>query len=323
MRRGIVPFVLALVVAIAMLSPAPVHAAQTPTGIATDLILQPPPYNGQPLEVTIGLHIVNIAAIDEVNEQFQMDAYLFARWTDPRLAFTPSGPNDHERDYALGQIWIPQLEIINAATPRERYDTSIRVAPDGTVKLRGAMQGRGIVQVRTPALPVRSTVAADHHSSLPRRRTSYQVQVERLLDLDGERVRELLVAGAVEVDRGRAANRNGADLRRPDVPRGQVRDLRAAPLELLFVEGVPAVAADGVPVVGGFLDRGERSLEPGPGRGHDDSHRNRVRVRDFRDDAAPALPDVHRCVLSRVLHLRFPRGSRADDGPRNPSLRAP
>src|SRR5208337_3476769 len=133
MRRGIVPFVLALVVAIAMLSPAPVHAAQTPTGIATDLILQPPPYNGQPLEVTIGLHIVNIAAIDEVNEQFQMDAYLFAQWIDPRLAFTSSAPGDHERNYAFGQIWIPQLEIINAATPRERYDTSIRVAPDGTV----------------------------------------------------------------------------------------------------------------------------------------------------------------------------------------------
>jgi len=133
MLRGMVPLAFAIVVAIAMLSPAQVRAAQTPAGIATDPILQPPPYNGQPLEVTIGLHIVNIAAIDEVNEQFQMDAYLFARWTDPRLTFTPSGPNDHERDYALGQIWIPQLEIINAATPRERYDTSIRVAPDGTV----------------------------------------------------------------------------------------------------------------------------------------------------------------------------------------------
>jgi len=33
----------------------------------------------------------------------------------------------------LGQIWIPELEIINAATPRSRYDTAIRVAPDGTV----------------------------------------------------------------------------------------------------------------------------------------------------------------------------------------------
>jgi len=134
MRRGIVRFALAIVFTAGAMAPVPVRAAQTPTGIATDPILQPAPDNGQPLDVTIALHIVNIASIDEVNEQFQMDAYLFARWIDPRLAYTPSGPADRERNYAFGEIWIPQLEIINAATPRTRYDTSIRVEPDGTVR---------------------------------------------------------------------------------------------------------------------------------------------------------------------------------------------
>jgi hypothetical protein len=134
MRRGIVLFAIAIVLVGAVLPTVAPRAAQTPTGIATDPILQPPPYDGRPLEVSIGLHIVNIASIDEVSEQFQMDAYLFARWIDPRLAYTPSGPNDEERNYAFGQIWIPQLEIINAATPRTRYDTSIRVAPDGAVR---------------------------------------------------------------------------------------------------------------------------------------------------------------------------------------------
>ncbi len=114
-----------------------VAAQAAPTGVAADSILQPilqpPPYHGQPLDVAIGLHIVNIASIDEVSEQFEMDAYLFAQWIDPRLAFTPSGPDDHERNYVPGQIWVPQLEMINAASPRTRYDTSIRVAPDGTV----------------------------------------------------------------------------------------------------------------------------------------------------------------------------------------------
>lgn len=92
MRRGFVALAVAIVAA--MLWPAESRAAQTPTGITTDPILQPPPYNGQPLDITIGLHIVNISSIDEMSEQFQMDAYLFARWIDPRLAFTPSGPND-------------------------------------------------------------------------------------------------------------------------------------------------------------------------------------------------------------------------------------
>jgi hypothetical protein len=126
--RGIVA---AIVVASVMLWCVASQAA--PAGVANDAILQAPPDHGHPLDIAIALHIVNIASIDEVSEQFQMDAYLFSRWTDPRLAFTPTGPDDKERDYEPRQIWIPQLEMINAVTPRERADTSIRVAPDGTV----------------------------------------------------------------------------------------------------------------------------------------------------------------------------------------------
>jgi Neurotransmitter-gated ion-channel ligand binding domain/Neurotransmitter-gated ion-channel transmembrane region len=103
------------------------------SGMANDSLLQPPPYQGQPINIAVGLHIINIASIDEVTEQFETDAYLFERWNDPRLAFTPNGPNDRERNYEIGQIWIPQLEMINASSLRTRGDTSIRVAPDGTV----------------------------------------------------------------------------------------------------------------------------------------------------------------------------------------------
>ena len=134
MRRGSVLFAFAIFFVTGALSSTRVLAAQTPAGIATNPILQPPPYNGQPLEVTVGLHIINLAAIDEVNEQFQMNAYLFARWSDPRLAYTPQGPQDRMRNYANGQIWVPQLEMINAASPRERDEISIAVSPDGTVR---------------------------------------------------------------------------------------------------------------------------------------------------------------------------------------------
>jgi len=132
MRRGIVAFALAIVVG-ATLSPAAGRAAPTPAGIATDPILQPPFENGKPIDVAIGLHVINIAAIDEVSEQFRLDGYLFARWIDPRLAYTRRGPDDQVRNYAMGQIWVPQLEMINAAAPRSRDEVAIMVGPDGTV----------------------------------------------------------------------------------------------------------------------------------------------------------------------------------------------
>jgi hypothetical protein len=133
MRRGIVAFALAIVVG-AMLSPAPGRAAPTPTGIATNPILQPPFENGKPIDVVLGLHVINIAAIDEFSEQFRLDGYLYARWIDKRLAYTPHGPDDQVRNYAMGQIWVPQLEMINAAAPRSRDEIAIMVSPDGTVR---------------------------------------------------------------------------------------------------------------------------------------------------------------------------------------------
>ena len=133
MRRGIVAFALAIVVG-ATLSAAPGRAAQTPTSIATDPILQPPFENGKPIDVVIGLHVINIASIDEVSEQFRLDGYLFERWIDKRLAYTPEGPDDQMRNYAIGQIWVPQLEMINAAAPRSRGEIAIMVSPDGTVR---------------------------------------------------------------------------------------------------------------------------------------------------------------------------------------------
>ncbi len=134
MRRGMVPFALAIVFVAGAMRPAAVRAAQTPTGIATDPILQPPFEDGKPIAIVIGLHIVNLAAIDEVNEQFELDAYLFARWIDKRLAYISEGPQDQVRNYANGQIWTPQLEMINAATPRSRDEISIAVSPDGMVR---------------------------------------------------------------------------------------------------------------------------------------------------------------------------------------------
>jgi Neurotransmitter-gated ion-channel ligand binding domain/Neurotransmitter-gated ion-channel transmembrane region len=136
MRRGRVLFALAIlfiVSAILLAAAAQAAGQSTPTGIATDPILQPPFEDGKPIDMMVGLHIVNLAAIDEVNEQFQLDAYLFARWMDKRLAYTSEGPQDEVRNYATGQIWIPQLEMINAATPRSRDETSITVSPDGMV----------------------------------------------------------------------------------------------------------------------------------------------------------------------------------------------
>lgn len=122
---------IAVAVCIAMVSPRSVLAA--PAQPPRDPMLDPPIAPGQTLDVAVGLHIMNIAAIDEVAQNFTIDAYLFERWHDPRLAYTSAGPDDIERHYKFGTIWVPRVEMVNGAAPRDRYDTSIVASPDGTI----------------------------------------------------------------------------------------------------------------------------------------------------------------------------------------------
>src|ERR1019366_10696885 len=94
------------------------------------------------------------------------------------------------------------------------------------------------------------------HPSLPGGRPADEVPSGRSLDVDRQRIQELLLAGAVASDLVALGAACRASLRRLDHAGSQVRNRRRAALELLFVESVPAAAADGVPVVGGFFDRG-------------------------------------------------------------------
>ncbi|HKF27651.1 MAG TPA: hypothetical protein VKB29_00380 [Candidatus Binataceae bacterium] len=93
----------------------------------------PPLQDGNPVKVAVSLHIINIASIDEVKEQFEIDAYLMTRWIDLRLAFTPTRPTDQHRQYSRAQVWIPSFEIVNAVAPRQRDDLSVEGDPDGSV----------------------------------------------------------------------------------------------------------------------------------------------------------------------------------------------
>src|SRR5579885_350993 len=65
---------------------AAIASAAYASAPAANTLLQPPLQHGQPVKVAIGLRIINIASIDEVKEQFELDGYLIARWSDPRLA---------------------------------------------------------------------------------------------------------------------------------------------------------------------------------------------------------------------------------------------
>jgi hypothetical protein len=90
------------------------------------------PTQSNPTVVHIGLAIRNLAAIDEVKENWQIAGLLIAKWSDPSLRFRSSGRGDRYRDLPA-TTWKPNLEFANEVTPTNFRFVDLYARPDGTV----------------------------------------------------------------------------------------------------------------------------------------------------------------------------------------------
>jgi hypothetical protein len=114
-------------------APSEVNAGTpVPVGEQNEM-LRPPLQDGKPVAVSIAVHVINLADIDEVSERFNLMFYLLAQWHDPRLAFNPRGPTERFHAFMPKQVWHPRLEFINELGSHSTSDASLRVNPNGTV----------------------------------------------------------------------------------------------------------------------------------------------------------------------------------------------
>jgi hypothetical protein len=72
----------------------PASVAASParaTKVSVDLH-QHPTGGKTPVEVSVGLYVTNLVAIDETRETFEVGGYLIGVWQDPRLALPVGRP---------------------------------------------------------------------------------------------------------------------------------------------------------------------------------------------------------------------------------------
>jgi Neurotransmitter-gated ion-channel ligand binding domain/Neurotransmitter-gated ion-channel transmembrane region len=94
--------------------------------------LKSTPISAKPIKVSIGLHVSNLADINQASETFDMAGYLLYSWHDPRLAYKPQPNGPSSKTSTLDQIWHPALEMVNFKDSGTS-DTSVEILPDGTV----------------------------------------------------------------------------------------------------------------------------------------------------------------------------------------------
>jgi Neurotransmitter-gated ion-channel ligand binding domain/Neurotransmitter-gated ion-channel transmembrane region len=90
------------------------------------------PIAAKPIKVSIGLHMSNLANIDQSTESFDIGGYFMYTWRDSRLAYQPQPNKSGVKDSSLDQIWHPALEMVNTKASISS-DTIVEILPDGTV----------------------------------------------------------------------------------------------------------------------------------------------------------------------------------------------
>jgi hypothetical protein len=285
---------------------APLPLAEFPSGLDPNPMLLPPRTEDGLVKVNVALHVLNLSDMNEVTERFRLTGYLLAQWHDSRLTYESSGPGDRFRALAPDSVWRPKLVIINVAAPRQVYEESLRVEPDGVVSyierfdalvsstfhlksfpfdtqkleiLVHPFANQQQFVVFTPSeLPVWTAAEFASYSSLDS--WNFQSLTFELRKATGQLRKSVISEARFQIT---VARRYGFYLWKVFLP-------------LLLM---------GNRVMVGVLVRSAGSIEPGADCGNLDTDDHRVRARDIADAAAHLVPDVCRRLFSDLLYIRI------------------
>ncbi len=95
-----------------------------------DLLSRPQPDAG-PTDVYIHAFINEIVAINDAQQSFSSDVFFRVQWRDPRLAHGGEAPCL----VGLGEIWWPDLQIMNRRSVQNAREVQPLVSADGTVSM--------------------------------------------------------------------------------------------------------------------------------------------------------------------------------------------
>jgi hypothetical protein len=130
----IIPAAAILGIMALMITAIPVHAAPA----AISVTERPNPEDG-PTRVLVTVYVIDVIEVDDASQSFEADLFFRLAWQDPRLADPASTA---ERVFPLGDVWHPQVSILNGRDLTVQEPNVVRVDPAGTVVFRQRTYGK-------------------------------------------------------------------------------------------------------------------------------------------------------------------------------------
>ena len=95
----------------------------------------------KPVDVEIGIFIIDIINVDEVTESFTADFLINLKWHDPRLSEKALGFSLEDYKLSLDDIWHPNIHPINLRELTEEKDRDVEIDSDGKIRFSERIYG--------------------------------------------------------------------------------------------------------------------------------------------------------------------------------------
>ena len=117
-------------VAITLVLASPCLAQDGPAPVRGRIAPPRPEPEAGPTRVSVGLYVIDISKINDVDQSMTADFAVRLTWRDPRLAFT----EQHIREFPLNSVWSPRLTVINKRRIWKTWPDVVKVDPAGNVQ---------------------------------------------------------------------------------------------------------------------------------------------------------------------------------------------
>jgi hypothetical protein len=136
-RLGICALLLLSVVA----PPAATAAETDSCFVPKSLTRVRPDADGDPIRVDVGVFLIDLVDVDELEESFTADFFVRLRWRDPRLSVEARGHALDDCTLELADIWHPDVHPVNLRGVTRERELDVDVMPDGTVQFSERILG--------------------------------------------------------------------------------------------------------------------------------------------------------------------------------------
>ncbi len=106
-----------------------------------------PGSDDKPTEVKVGLFLIDVTTISDVDQTIRVDFWLQQNWTDDRLV------NFEGCEFRLDEVWTPGIDIINSGRLFQRNPDSVRVGPGGQMTYGKRLSGALVFPYRAAEFP--------------------------------------------------------------------------------------------------------------------------------------------------------------------------